>query len=128
MITVYDVFGPAPQTHQGADRLAAHLAPALVFVPDLLEGHYVQESWLPADTPEKKQAFEDFRAGAGNIERAVANLLRVRAEVGDRYPAVDEHVAVGGLCWGGKVTVLVCGEGNEGKGRRFTVNWTAHPG
>lgn len=120
----------APQTHQGADRLAAHLAPlnTIVFVPDFLEGHYVQPEWMPPDTPEKKQLFEDFRAGPGNIEKAVEKLLNVRKEIGDKYPTVDEHVAVGGLCWGGKVSVLACGEGNEGKGRKFTVNWTAHPG
>lgn len=131
IIDIYDVFGFAPQTLQGADRLAAHLGNTLVFVPDFLEGHYVQPEWLPADTPEKQKAFEEFRAaGPVSLERAVPNLLRLRAELvaPGRYPAVDDHVAVGGLCWGGKVSIVACGEGNEGKGRRFTASWTAHPG
>ncbi len=41
LITVYDIFGPAPQTLQGADGLAIALG-ALVIVPDLLEGKYAQ--------------------------------------------------------------------------------------
>lgn len=98
-------------------------------VPDFLAGTYVWPEWLPADTPAKQQALAAFRAGAGNIDRAVAALLRVRGEITEKwFPAGDEHVAVGGLCWGGKVSVLACGAGNEGRGRRFTVNWTAHPG
>lgn len=98
-------------------------------MPDFLQGHYVQESWLPPDTPEKQKAFTDFRNGPGAVEPNVEALLKLRKEVGEKWPAVDGHVAVGGLCWGGKVSVMACKEGdNEGKGRRFNVIWTAHPG
>lgn len=128
MVDIYDVFGFAPQTLQGADRLAQHLGDTLVLIPDFLKGNYVLPEWLPPDTAEKQQAFQDFRAGPGNIQTAAENLLAVRRAVAERYPAADGHVAVGGLCWGGKVAVQVCGEGNEGKGRRFNVVWTAHPG
>ncbi|KAF3769862.1 hypothetical protein M406DRAFT_246055 [Cryphonectria parasitica EP155] len=128
VIEIYDVFGFASQTIQGADRLAEHLGNTLVVLPDLLEGKYVQHDWIPADTPEKQQLLQEFRSGPGNISTAVESLLRVRAAVGKKYPAVERHVAVGGLCWGGKVAVKVSGEGNEGQGRRFEVAWTAHPG
>lgn len=100
----------------------------LVLVPDFLKGHYVQEDWLPPDTPEKQKLFMEFREGPGAVEANVAVLLKLRKEVGETWPAVDEHVAVGGLCWGGKVSVMACAAGNEGKGRKFNVIWTAHPG
>ncbi|KAJ9137283.1 Dienelactone hydrolase family protein [Pleurostoma richardsiae] len=128
IIDIYDVFGPAPQTLQGADRLAEHLPTALVLVPDFTEGEYCQAAWFPPDTEEKQAKLKDFMAGPANFERNVDKVLEVRREIGARWPGVEEHVAVGGLCWGGKVAVLACGEGNEGKGRRFTASWTAHPG
>lgn len=90
VIDIYDVFGFANQTLQGADRLAQHLGGTLVFVPDFLEGNYVQSGWLSADAAEKQKLFAAFRAGPGSIEKAVANLLRVRKEISERYPAVDE--------------------------------------
>lgn len=127
-ITIYDVFGFCPQTLQGADRLAQLLGDTLVFVPDFLQGNYVQPDWLPPDTPEKQKLFMDFRNGPGALEPNVAALVKLRKEVGEKWPAVDEHVAVGGLCWGGKVSVVACLEGNEGQGRKFNVIWTAHPG
>lgn len=129
MIFIYDVFGFASQTLQGADRLAQHLGQdAVVLVPDLLQGAYVQPEWLPSDTPEKQRLFADFRAGPGRAAAATEGLLVVRREAGGRWPAAEGRVAAGGLCWGGKVSVLACGEGNEGAGRRFAVAWTAHPG
>lgn len=128
VIDIYDVFGPASQTIQGADRLSQHIGGCLVFVPDLLEGKYVKSEWMPPDTPEKQKLFGEFRAGPAQAGPAVEKLLRVRREVGERYPGVEDHIAVGGLCWGGKITVLACGPGNEGAGRKFNVSWTAHPG
>ena len=128
VIDIYDVFGPASQTLQGADRLSQHLGDCLVFVPDFLDGTYVQPEWLPADTPEKQKLFGEFRAGVGNAGKAVERLIRVRKEIGEKYPAVEGHVVVGGLCWGGKISVLACGPGNEGAGRKFNASWTAHPG
>lgn len=128
VITIYDVFGFCPQTLQGADRLAQLLGDTLILVPDFLEGNYVQHDWLPPDTPEKQSLFVAFRSGPGALEPNVAALLRVRNAVGEKWPAVDAHVAVGGLCWGGKVSVMACLDGNEGQGRKFNVIWTAHPG
>lgn len=63
-----------------------------MFVPDLLEGHYVEHDWLPPDTPEKQKLFADFRAGPAQAGKAVEKLARVRKEVGERYPGVEDHV------------------------------------
>lgn len=128
VIDIYDVFGLASQTIQGADRLSQHIGDCLVFVPDLLEGNYVKPEWMPPDTPEKQKLFAEFRAGPGSAGKAVARVLRVRKEIAEKYPGVEGHVVVGGLCWGGKISVLACGPGNEGAGRKFNASWTAHPG
>ncbi|ROW04617.1 hypothetical protein VPNG_07472 [Cytospora leucostoma] len=120
VIDIYDIFGFASQTLQGADRLAEHMGGALVLVPDLLDGSYAEHGWIPPDTPEKQRAFGRLLEGPANIQRAVGRLARVRALLGERYPGVEGHVAVGGLCWGGKVAVLATGKGNEGAGRKFT--------
>ncbi|KAI0167705.1 dienelactone hydrolase family protein [Pestalotiopsis sp. NC0098] len=129
VVLIYDVFGPAPQTLQGADRLAAVIGDAVVLVPDFFEGVSAQPAWMPADTEAKKAAFAQFRADRADIPRAVDKLLEVRQEAGERWSGVDDEGGWGvvGLCWGGKVGVLVSGQGNEGKGRRFAVSGTAHP-
>lgn len=92
VIDIYDVFGPASQTIQGADRLSQHIGDCLVFVPDLLEGVYVKPEWFPPDTPEKQKLFGEFRAGAASAGPAVERLLRVRKEIGEKYPGVEDHV------------------------------------
>ncbi|KAG6365161.1 hypothetical protein INS49_006768 [Diaporthe citri] len=92
VIDIYDVFGLASQTIQGADRLSQHIGDCLVLVPDLLEGNYVQPDWLPPDTPEKQKLFAEFRAGPGDAGKAVEKLLKVRKEVGEKWPGVEDHV------------------------------------
>lgn len=101
VITIYDAFGFASQTLQGADRLAEHMGDTLVLVPDFLEGDYARHEWIPPNTPEKQKSFQDFIGGPANIPKTVKRLVRVRGALAERYPGVDEHVAVGGLCWGG---------------------------
>lgn len=127
IIDIYDIFGPAPQTLQGADRLAAQLN-CLVIVPDFFEGSYCAPEWMPPDTDEKKAALSKWREEVPNVPRNVEKLLRVRKEAGEKWATVSEDSwGVFGLCWGGKVAVVACGKGNEGKGRRFAVSGTAHP-
>ncbi|KAI2603736.1 alpha/beta-hydrolase [Hypoxylon sp. NC1633] len=125
IIDIYDVFGPAPQTLQGADRLAAALS-ALVLVPDFLQGEYVQPEWMPPDTEAKKAALAQFRAGPGAVPPAVAKLLEVRREAGQRWPGAADRWGVFGLCWGGKVGVVAC-NAEDGEGL-FRASGTAHPG
>lgn len=50
VVDIYDVFGLASQTLQGADRLSQHIGDCLVFVSDLLDGNYVKPDWLPPDS------------------------------------------------------------------------------
>ncbi|CAK7564934.1 MAG: hypothetical protein SEPTF4163_002839 [Sporothrix epigloea] len=127
IVTVYDIFGMWPQTLQGADLLSS-LTGALVFVPDFFDGDGAKQEWLPNDTPEKKKALGDFFAAKANPVKNTETLIRFRKELATRYPAVDDHVGVFGLCWGGKIGVLATAAGNEGAGRRFNVSGTAHPG
>ncbi|KAK3944674.1 dienelactone hydrolase family protein [Diplogelasinospora grovesii] len=142
IVLVYDIFGMAPQTLQGADRLSAHLtaaAPApsvggtLVLVPDFFGGaeNAAQAAWFPPDDDDaKKAAIQKFMSERANFPVVVRQLLDVRRVIGEKYPAADEHVGVFGLCFGGKIAVLACGADNEGSGsgRRFVVSGTAHPG
>lgn len=127
IVFIYDIFGPAPQTLQGADRLADAVK-ALVLVPDFFKGVYAQPTWMPADTEEKKEAFQKFRAEQAGILPNVEKLIELRKAAGENWSTIGEDGwGVFGLCWGGKIGVLVSGAGNEGKGRKFAVSGTAHP-
>jgi dienelactone hydrolase len=90
----------AAQTLQGADRLAAHTG-LLVIQPDFFKGSTPNSAWFPMDSDEKKAAFGAWRKDHADPDEAVKALLEVRKAVGERWPAVDEHVGVFGLCWGG---------------------------
>ncbi|ORY71483.1 dienelactone hydrolase family protein [Pseudomassariella vexata] len=126
IIDIYDIFGAAPQTLQGADRLSSALN-CLVLVPDFFNGTPCNPAWVPPDTDEKKAALGQWRAERADAEANLAKVLEVRKEAGEKWKSVGERWGVFGLCWGGKLSVLVCGEGNEGEGRIFVVGGTAHP-
>lgn len=49
LVDIYDVFGLASQTIQGADLLAARLN-AVVLVPDFFEGEPLKHEYFPVDT------------------------------------------------------------------------------
>ncbi|KAM0813305.1 putative Dienelactone hydrolase family protein [Seiridium cardinale] len=103
VIFIYDIFGPAPQSLQGADRLASSLNGL-------------------------KAAFAKFRAEQAGIPPNVERLLEVRRLAGEKWPSVGEDGwGVFGLCWGGKIGVLVSGKDNEGTDRKFSASGTAHP-
>ncbi|KAH8894809.1 dienelactone hydrolase family protein [Thozetella sp. PMI_491] len=127
IIDIYDIFGIAPQTIQGADRLSAHLD-ALVLLPDFFNGAAAQDAWFPPDTDEKKALMKQFMTDVANVGAVVEKLIEVRKELGEKWPSVDDHVGAFGLCFGGKVAVLASAADNVGPLRRFTVTGTGHPG
>ena len=98
---MYDVFGLAPQTLQGADRLSA-LASALVLVPDFFDGDAASPDWFPADTPEKEAARNGFLRERADVGAAVERLVALRGELAARWPGVEDRVGVFGLCFGGR--------------------------
>lgn len=100
---IYDVFGLANQTLQGADLLAARLN-AVVLVPDFFKGDALEAHMLPADTDEKKKRIGSFLATSANVERNLGVLLAAVPEYRVRFPSVSKWGA-NGLCWGGKVSL-----------------------
>lgn len=127
IIDAYDVFGMSPQTIQGADRLSAHTG-AIVLIPDFFHGDKLDKTIIPPDTPGKKEQVGAFMKNVADIQKNTQCLLEIRKVVADKYPSAEGHWGIFGLCWGGKIAVLACREGNEGPKRRFNVSGTAHPG
>lgn len=121
IIDVYDVFGNAPQTLQGADMLAEALD-AVVLVPDFFKGEALPGDLFPPDTDEKKQIVSVFLANQAAPAKNVEALLQAAAEAKKRWPSIEKWGAFG-LCWGGKIAVLASAEGTP-----FAVSGTAHPG
>jgi dienelactone hydrolase len=121
IIDVYDIFGNAPQTLQGADMLAEGLD-AVVLVPDFFKGDALPGDILPQDTEEKRQRVGQFLANQAAPLKNVEALLQTAAAAKKQWPSVKNWGAFG-LCWGGKIAVLASAEGTP-----FTVSGTAHPG
>lgn len=87
LIAVYDIFGFAPQTLQGADLLSQSLA-ALVLVPDFFEGKALPLSLYPPDTDEKKKTAGEFMQGTANVDANVPKLEEVVKEAKQKYESV----------------------------------------
>ncbi|KNG88676.1 dienelactone hydrolase [Aspergillus nomiae NRRL 13137] len=121
LVVLYDIFGMAIQTLQGADLLATRLN-SLVLVPDFFEGNYAQPEWFPTDTEEKKNAITSFVSNEASIPRNVDTLLEITKQYNTLFPSVSKWAALG-LCWGGKVAVLASGPGTP-----FVATGQVHPG
>ena len=91
---------------QGADLLAyggesSHQYQ--VFVPDLLQGQYANDSWFPPDTEEKQKALGAYFGGHANFGKAKEKIPAILKEIEQESKGtITKWVAVG-LCWGGKV-------------------------
>lgn len=118
---VYDAFGLASQTLQGADRLASSVN-ALVLIPDFFEGEPIGLDVFPIDSEEKKVRAQKFMAEKADSAKGASTALNVRKEAGEKFSGVESWGAFG-LCWGGKVTALLSGEGTL-----FKAAGAAHPG
>lgn len=121
LIAVYDIFGFAPQTLQGADLLSYSLD-ALVLVPDFFKGNQLPLNIIPTDTDEKKKLTGEFMQGTANIDANVKKLGEFVVEAKSTYERVQGWGCYG-LCWGGKLAVL-----HSGAGTCFKAAGTAHPG
>lgn len=71
-------------------------------MPDFFEGDGAKEEWFPADTAEKKDTLAKFLQEKANAVAVAERVLVVRKEVTEKWPGVDEHVGVFGLCFGGE--------------------------
>jgi hypothetical protein len=103
IVDVYDVFGPASQTLQGADGLATALG-AIVLVPDFFKGEKALDEWFTNVTPENdalKNAFFGKVMGGG-LGGSVQALKDVVEEAKIKWSGVESWGTFG-LCWGGKV-------------------------
>ncbi|TVY40721.1 putative AIM2 family protein [Lachnellula occidentalis] len=122
LVALYDVFGPAPQTLQGADAVSMALN-ALVLVPDFFRGGKMEFSWYGNDLSEEtKAAKEAFTAMAMDFSAFVPALKDVVGEGKERWEGVEAWGAYG-LCWGGKVVAL-----SSGPGTPFKASGQVHPG
>ncbi|KAE8350157.1 ketopantoate reductase PanE/ApbA C terminal-domain-containing protein [Aspergillus coremiiformis] len=121
VVVLYDIFGMAIQTLQGADLLAARLN-SLVLIPDFFEGESANPEWIPADTEEKRSALRRFVSNEASIPRNVDTLLEITKQYNTLFPSVAKWAALG-LCWGGKVAVLTSGPGTP-----FVATGQVHPG
>ncbi|QKX52965.1 uncharacterized protein TRUGW13939_00036 [Talaromyces rugulosus] len=122
IVEVYDIFGPSNQTLQGADLLAAALN-AIVLVPDLLKGEYAQYTWFANPTPENTALKNAFM---GKVMMAFGPYVELLASVViDAKAKFDGISSWGGLglCWGGKVTVLLSGPESV-----YNTSAQVHPG
>lgn len=120
IVDVYDIFGPAPQTLQGADLLATALG-ALVIVPDFFKGSYMKSEWMADSSEEVGKLKGAFMAVAGEFAAHSAKIGAVVAAGREKWN-IESWGALG-LCWGGKVAVLSSGEGSP-----FKVTGQVHPG
>ncbi|KAG4439672.1 hypothetical protein IFR05_004869 [Cadophora sp. M221] len=121
ILDIYDIFGIAPQTIQGADALSAALG-VLVFVPDFLKGDYAKGEWFGNPTPENEKAKTELFGRAMAFEPHAKAVPKFVEDTKRTKWAVDAWGALG-LCWGGKVVALTSGAGTP-----FNVSGQVHPG
>ncbi|KAK9384427.1 dienelactone hydrolase [Lipomyces mesembrius] len=136
IIDVYDAFGMASQTLQGADILATALN-AVVLVPDFFKGEPAKHEWVPPDTDEKRQLFIKFMTERAAFPGNVDALLQTVKEAKEKYPSITVWRTFG-LCWGGKkkvnpkplltrVTIVQVVALASGPGTPFAATGQTHP-
>ncbi|KAH8676840.1 hypothetical protein BGZ60DRAFT_403552 [Tricladium varicosporioides] len=124
LICLYDVFGFAPQTLQGADLLSQTLN-TLVVLPDILAGRYAQATWfheLIETGPEVEKTKAEFMAYAMDFVPWAGKFYEVMKDAKSKWSGVESWGAYG-LCWGGKVTAL-----SSAKDTHFKASGQVHPG
>jgi len=103
LIIVYDIFGYAHQTLQGADILAKATG-AQVFMPDFFgEGGELALDRLPPKNEEDKKALQKFFAGSASPPVTAPRLVDFAKVL--KAEGVKKTGAIG-YCWGAKVVNL----------------------
>ncbi|GAD97479.1 dienelactone hydrolase [Paecilomyces variotii No. 5] len=120
IIGIYDIFGLAIQTIQGADLLASRLN-AVVLVPDLFHGDAARHKWFHPDTQEKKDVVAAFISSKAAFPPNVGALWELVGSSKITFSRVQKWGAYG-LCWGGKVVVL-----SSGSNTPFAATAQTHP-
>ncbi|KAK0104152.1 hypothetical protein ONS96_005247 [Cadophora gregata f. sp. sojae] len=120
ILDIYDIFGFAPQTIQGADALSAALG-VLVFVPDFLQGDYAKGEWFANPTPENLKLKGELLGRASALESKIKLVTQFVKDVKTKW-TVEKWAALG-LCWGGKVVART-----SGPDTLFLVSGQVHPG
>lgn len=114
VIFIYDIFGFAPQSLQGADILAgveSEKGDVQVFIPDYLKGYHAQGAWFAPDAAAELVAEKaKFFSSIGNFKDHVEQTRTLVSAISEKYPSVKSFGAIG-LCWGAKTVSLVSGPG-----------------
>ncbi|KAM0174096.1 hypothetical protein ACHAPC_010137 [Botrytis cinerea] len=123
LMVIYDIFGTAPQTLQGADLLAAALEPlnTVVIVPDLFNGKKAQAEWFKDPSEEAKAAKAAFVESAYAIDKWEKLVGEVVADCGEKWDGIKAWACLG-LCWGGKISAVT-----SQKETPWTVSGQVHP-
>lgn len=110
MLLIYDIFGFAPQTLQGADILAHGSTNSgksfAVFVPDFMGGATAEPAWFSVAGGEDAQKKIGEFFGPGGPANVPATIEKVVSAVKGIKESGVERIGVMGYCWGAKVCEL----------------------
>ncbi|KFY25534.1 hypothetical protein V491_01711 [Pseudogymnoascus sp. VKM F-3775] len=114
ILLIYDIFGFASQTLQGADILATSDKhhQYKVFIPDFLHGEYAQKVWFASDEGKKVHLPNWFKThGPPTAIKQIPDTLK---SLNKSYNKIDKWGCIG-FCWGGKAVTLTSTEGTPWK-------------
>ncbi|CZS87910.1 hypothetical protein WAI453_000292 [Rhynchosporium graminicola] len=128
IVLIYDVFGEFIQTIRGADILATGY-PAIpdtagefkVFMPDWFGDSPADLAAYPPKTPAQFKYIQEFMGGPADPSRTLPLILPLLSTLKASNPSIQSW-AILGFCWGGKLAVLLSGEGSE-----FKASAQTHP-
>ncbi|KAH8760982.1 Alpha/Beta hydrolase protein [Diaporthe sp. PMI_573] len=124
IIVIYDIFGFADQTVQGADILAtSETTKYSVFIPDFLKGDYCPSELFPPDTEEKGQKVGAWFAQSEHYPHTTAAALPEFLKAAQAAKPSITSWGIVGYCWGGKVVELV----TSGDANLFKIAGAVHP-
>ncbi|KAK3299636.1 Alpha/Beta hydrolase protein [Chaetomium fimeti] len=125
IISVYDIFGYADQTVQGADILAygdeSHQYK--VFMPDWFKGNPCPVEWFPPDTEEKQKNVGAFFSNPDNAPQAIAAALPEYVKALELANPSIKSWGLIGYCWGGKIAALATSSASN----PFKIAASPHP-